>query len=197
MVYNNAIPNANDPFSVSQPQIKANFAQIATAFNVDHEDFNAVNEGKHAKVTFPEQASDPTTSSNEVAIYSKDDGSGNTRVYYRPPSNGTVYQLTGPDPSAATNGYSYLPGGLLLQWGQHTTTNTTSQTISFNTNFSATAYNVSVTYEVDSNSSNVRNFVNVQEGTISNSGFTANSRDRNGVAIPASKKIHWIAIGPA
>jgi len=61
-------------------------------------------------------AADPATAANEAAIYSKDDG-GNTRLYMRQESNGTVIQLSGADPTSATSGSTFLPGGLILKWG--------------------------------------------------------------------------------
>lgn len=49
--------------------------------------------GFHKKVTLIEQASDPTTLENEMALYCKDNG-GAPEAYIRPQSNGTPFQLT-------------------------------------------------------------------------------------------------------
>lgn len=50
--------------------------------------------GKHKHVTFIKQGGDATTQALEIALYTKDDGSANTELYMRQPSNGAVTQLT-------------------------------------------------------------------------------------------------------
>lgn len=120
MSYNPNIPQSTDIPSQSQGQMLTNFQQLNTVFDVDHVPFNdgtVSNRGKHDKSTYIDQSSDPTTAADEMAIYSKDDGSGNTRLFLRQESLGTVVQLTGPDPTIGSSGSTFLAGGLILKWG--------------------------------------------------------------------------------
>jgi len=103
MTFNPNIPQASDLISQSQAQILTNFGQVNTIFDIDHVTFNnatAANRGKHDKSTYVEQASDPVTSTNEVAVYSKDTGT-QPDLFYRPESAGTAVRLTGGGLTAA------------------------------------------------------------------------------------------------
>lgn len=99
MVYNPQIPKAKDIMSNSQSDMLTNFTQLNTVYGSDHVAFNAsANRGKHNKVTFLSQGSDPTmdapdTKENEIAIFALEDGT-NTELYIRKELNGTVSQFT-------------------------------------------------------------------------------------------------------
>jgi len=86
--------------------------------------------------SYPEQSTDPTTLANELAIYSKQGTNpAEADLFLRTESNGFVYQLTrvysayvgsfannnnyGSPPSEVTQkgGWTFLPGGLLFQYG--------------------------------------------------------------------------------
>jgi hypothetical protein len=126
MPYNNNIPQSTDNLSVSQPQILANFASIATAFNLNHVNFNAGGEGKHAFVEMPNQnATPPTTIANETGLYCNTSTLTNQPELFFIKQNGT----TAPAPLNGANGYvisgsnytspgwTRLPSGILLKWG--------------------------------------------------------------------------------
>lgn len=126
MPYNNNIPQANDDLSVSQPQILANFSTIATAFNLNHINFNAGGEGKHAFVEMPNQnALPPTTIANETGLYCNTSTLTTQPELFFIKQNGT----TAPAPLNGANGYvisgsnytspgwTRLPSGILLKWG--------------------------------------------------------------------------------
>jgi len=123
MTYNPNIPQAADIPSQSQGEMLTNFQQLNTVFDVDHVPFNdgtAANRGKHDKSTYIELGADPATAANEISLYSKDTG-GNTRLFMRQESSGTVIQLSGANPTVATSGSTFLPGGLILKWGVRAT----------------------------------------------------------------------------
>lgn len=127
MPYNSNIPQPNDDLSVSQPQILANFSTIATAFNLNHGNFNAIDEGKHRYVQMPNQnATPPTTIANETGIYCNTSTFTNQPEVFFIKQNGT----TAPPPLNGANGYEVtssnyisnggwtrLPSGILLKWG--------------------------------------------------------------------------------
>ncbi len=119
MSYNPNVPQASDIPSQSQGDMLTNFQQLNTIFDVDHVPFNdatAADRGKHDQSTYLDLAGDPTTLVNEVAVYSKDSG-GNSRLFMRQESNGTVIQLSGANPTIATSGSTFLAGDLILKWG--------------------------------------------------------------------------------
>ncbi len=137
MTFNPNIPQSADIPSQSQGQILTNFQELNTVFDVDHvpfDDATAVNRGKHDQSTYIELGADPATLSDEVAFYSKDSG-GNSRLFMRQESSGTVIQMSGDDPvNAASSGSTFLPGGLIYAWNRETVSNNTVVTVSAVTN---------------------------------------------------------------
>lgn len=120
MTFQANIPLATDLISVSQNDLKNNFGSVSTAFNVNHVDFNAAGAGKHKFVTMPEQGGAPGTVGNEMAMYTKKDGSNVNQLFLQRQTNGTEIQLTPPvlgDPVNGNPGTSFLPGGLIVKWG--------------------------------------------------------------------------------
>lgn len=118
MAYDSTVPQASQTIAASQPIIQANFAAISTVMGVNHVAFDdpSGNQGKHKWVSMPEQASDPATNANEVAVYSKNSSyTGKSELYMRNESSGSVNTLTEMLQNAI--GWSYLPSGLLMKWG--------------------------------------------------------------------------------
>ena len=119
MAYNPNVPDpASQRFKDSQPLILGNFQDIGTGFNLNHVAFNnGVDTGKHKFLQMPVQASAPTTNATEMGLYTKT----STRtlqpeMFVRRQTNGTEIEFTGC--LAATNGWTILPSGILLKWGQ-------------------------------------------------------------------------------
>ncbi len=117
-IYTANIPQPGDDPSQSQDQILQNFQSLENAFDKNHVTLqDLTNRGLHSFLQMPEQLADPTTAANIGAWYTKAIG-GVTRFVMRQEGNGSVIQMTGPDPVIAQNpGMTFLPGGLLLQWG--------------------------------------------------------------------------------
>ncbi len=132
MSYTFNIPTNGQSLGNSRPQVNGNFTYINTAFSVNHIAFNQVNVGKHYKVEMPRQSPSPTPAATEGMLFTKLSG-GITRLIWKRDGGATDIELTGVNPSAATNGYSTLPGGLIIQWGVVTTTSS-SGTVTFATN---------------------------------------------------------------
>lgn len=139
MAYSSNIPQASDSPSQSQPLILANFQEIATAFNLNHGDFNdAGNQGKHEFLQMPEQGAAPVTAAGEGALYTKDSGT-QPELFWRDESNGTEWQVTN-QATQTTNGSMLFPGGLLMQWGAQSSSQ--GAIISFPTAFSTSVFMV-------------------------------------------------------
>lgn len=122
MTYNPSIPQATDLISNSQAQILANFSQLNTQFGVDHVAFNTGSgngDGTHKHITFDNAPTEPTVSGTISSIFPLLVGS-NQELFFK--NAGSEYnatgktQITGPS-LLASEGYAFLPGGLLLKWG--------------------------------------------------------------------------------
>jgi hypothetical protein len=172
MAYTQDIPQPSDIPSQSQAQILANFQAINSStegFGLDHVQFDAVSDkGKHKQSTYIEQSVDPVTAANEMALYSKDDGSGNTRLFIAPESAAPIFQLTGATPSVSTSGSTFLPGGLILKYGiKNTPVNNT--VITFSSAFPNNVYSIILT---PVKSDNTSRSMYVKTGTAAVTGFT-------------------------
>jgi hypothetical protein len=185
-VYTANIPQPGDDPSQSQGQILQNFQSLQDAQDKNHVTLQDItNRGLHKFLQMPEQGSDPTTAVNQGGLYCKDIA-GFTRLVFRQENNGTIIQMTGIDPVSATNGYTFLPGGLLLQWGTSAVNGAPAITnILFPITFPANCFNVSITP--------VRNVTNVDIVYLvakNNVNFTARNTSSSGIT-----SINWIAIG--
>ena len=116
MSYTFNIPTNGQSLGNSRPQVQGNFTYINTAFAINHIAFNQVNVGKHYKVEMPRQSPSPTPAATEGMLFTKLSG-GITRLIWKRDGGATDIELTGIDPKNATNGYSTLPGGIIIQWG--------------------------------------------------------------------------------
>lgn len=192
MTFNAAIPQATDLISNSQSQIQTNFSQSNTAFGIDHTAFDVVsNQGKHKKSTYVEQGADPATLADEMALYSKD-LAGVTTLYLRKENNGTVVQISGQDPTSATSGSSFLPGGIVIKWGTFSIGGSGTATPTFATAFPNNCF-VVVPAVIDSGSPTVADSaVYAYNYTVNGFSATGTKRvSRTALALTAS----YIAIG--
>jgi hypothetical protein len=114
--YKPNIPQPADIMSQSQNDILENFQQINTVFAVNHVAFEAAGEGKHTQVTLPENPAPTNTAAAEANIYAQLSAiTNNTELYWQREGNGTRIEWTGL--LAQTNGWTRLPSGILLKWG--------------------------------------------------------------------------------
>lgn len=137
--FNANVPQAQQLIKVTQPSIESNFQAINELISVNHVNFSdPVNFGKHNFTSFPYQGSDPSTSSSEMALYSKSSTDANGgEIFYRYPNNGTVVQLTpvsGGSSGGQSNGWVYLSSTVFMKWGTATgILSSTNNTITFPT----------------------------------------------------------------
>jgi hypothetical protein len=134
MAYNPNIPNASDKFSQSQAQIKENFQAIAPLFE----------QGIQQWVALPVQGTAPTfdpgdeglynlnyavTSKNELFVH-KQTAAGTADI----PMTASSLSITAA-PATFSSGYTMLPSGIQLRWGQLTGSGSQIVTISGGTPF--------------------------------------------------------------
>lgn len=71
MTYNPKEPQDLPPPVIATTQMRTNFATIQTVFSNNHSAINTSNQGKHDKVIFEQQATDPVITSDYISLYSK------------------------------------------------------------------------------------------------------------------------------
>lgn len=115
MAYNPNIPQPGDLISISQGDILANFQAIKTLIDINHEDFASANAGKHKFLTMTVQAPAPVFAVGEIGVFSFLSAVTGVNELNITNSAGTTtpFSASLQNPS----GWSYLPSGVLLKWG--------------------------------------------------------------------------------
>ena len=124
MSFQNNIPLATDTVSKSQADILGNFAAIKTLVDVNHDTFGSATEGKHKYVSFPVQAAAPAFAAGEDGIYNKAYATtGKNESYIHSQTFAgtsdipfTASILSQATPALNTNGWTYLPSGIIMRW---------------------------------------------------------------------------------
>lgn len=162
MPYSPNIPQAGDKLRNSQLDILNNFTAIGSGFALNHVDLNLANAGQHTHLTMPVQSAQPAVAASTLEVYdflSPDTGfnelyvsknaadvqSGKTLLNV--PMTASVLQGAGA--SFGNAGWTYLPSGVLIQWGVATSTGPghTTATVNLTKNFAGSG-----TYRVTFNS---------------------------------------------
>lgn len=189
MTFTPDIPQSGETLGGTRSKINANFQQIGVALAVNHAGFGASGEGKHNLIQMPtitSTATTPTTNATENALYT--DGSP-VNMYWRPASDGTAVQMT--TTTAVTNGATgctFLPGGLVMQFGSFTFTGSGNQAVSFvnATGFGTAPYSVILTLDKDDSTTR-----SAYAHTLTTTGFTGRYTGSN------PHTCYYIAIGSA
>lgn len=123
MGYNPNIPQSTDILSQSQGDILGNFQALDVWVVVDHVDFGSPDEGKHNKVTFVVQSPAPSFLGGEIGLYNFLSPLTGVDELYIANQAGITTQLsastlsTNANPGNNVSGWTYLPSGILLKWG--------------------------------------------------------------------------------
>jgi len=123
MTYNPNIPLPTTSFADWQIAISQNFTSLNDSFAKDHIALDsATTPGNHAVITLPEQEDGPQTGVTEMSMFSKD-VVGQTDQIFLKYGSGQEFQFTNwqiyeiPALPNQTTYFSFLPGGLLCQFG--------------------------------------------------------------------------------
>lgn len=160
--YTPGIPNPGDFPADSQPLLLGNFQYVNSFGSRDHQ-FTQLssntNDGTHKQITLSNLGSTPGFSGANSVLYAKLANSV-TQLFYNN-SAGDV-QLTSTVPVVSSNGSTYLPGGILIQWGS--TNGNSSPTI--------VTYPIAYTtaYQVVANSSDSARAIGIS--AVGNANFT-------------------------
>lgn len=188
MPFNPNIPQANDQLSQSQDDLLQNFQAINTYVAVNHEGFASANAGKHKFVTFTDQSPAPAVAGTDIAMYNA--AVSGTQQLHIKKAGGTGVPITQLTLSPGA-GYTYLPAGLLLQWGTTLAPITGSTVINFPIAFGSSAFNVQVTTYA-TNPADTDTFVRLVTQTATNFTVWASPRSTTGTKAALCQ---WLAIG--
>ncbi|MGE4048408.1 MAG: hypothetical protein AB7F35_26370 [Acetobacteraceae bacterium] len=98
-------------------------------------------------------------------------------------------------PSVGSNGYSYLPGGVLLQWGRGDTDASGLLAVTFPVAFSSTDYTLTLSHVVPAAGSGGSITSAIVGPTIATSGVTVQAYV--GGSPSTNRPMRWFSIGPA
>lgn len=194
MAYTINIPFTGETLGQSRLQVLNNFNLIYSGFDVNHYSFNEANIGKHRYVVMPQVVGAPGTTATEGALFTNA-VSGITQLFWQPPNNATGVQLTALDQTngnfaAVGNGWTFLPGGLIMQYGVVNTPGT-SGSVNFPIAFSSGVYSVFMSISRTSNTTPLTYWLSTSPG-VTLSTFTYGSSAISG---SAPVQLFWWALG--
>jgi hypothetical protein len=210
--YNPLIPTGSVPLNLDYQNIQSNFSQLDIIYGTDHMPLTdaTTSQGYHINIhSVPfsttttnapnnQPVVSPTTVSNVGQIFTAEinDGFTTDEALYYKSGDGRVMQLTrNVTPSGSTNGYSFIAGGILIQWGTKLTT-ASSGTVTFassNKAFPNNCWNVTAQLIFDSSVSTPsgRNTL-----AIDTDGFSKTKFDWISLGASSSYTgFFWVAIG--
>src|SRR5688572_19519069 len=121
MSFTDGIPLNGQSLGDSRDLVRNNFSTLRTAMQVNHLNINGANSGKHDFVQMVNRTT-PTILANESALYSRAIG-GVTQLCLTGDANAEQYVMTRMDTAnyatfgLDTDGWTFLPGRLLFQYG--------------------------------------------------------------------------------
>ncbi len=148
-IYLNNIPTGLINLDTDYKNLQNNFSQLDISFGINHFPFseNSIKNGKHTFINMINNVNIPSGVNvlvqDEGTLYTKTNATI-TDLYYTPDNTGNEYQITRTDTSNfatfstntvypgaqvyETGGWTFLPGGLILQYGTVKPGQNTSQT---------------------------------------------------------------------
>ncbi len=207
--YQPNIPTGTIRLDVDYANIRGNFQQLDTSFNVDHVTFSNVSaqNGYHKSIHFNNVSTTATNPPNNYPPNGVTATGGYGQLFGAQVNDGfnpdeTLFFLTGGNrllqltsnivPVKSLIGYTFLPGGLLMQWGLQglTSSNSQSGTTSFPVVFPNACLNVSATLiSKPSGTTSSNNTLGIR--TIVPASFVYDYNGAGGQYVAFS----WVAIG--
>src|SRR6202000_935722 len=152
--YTQGYPPDGSSLGQTKSTIRNNLDGTFLTLAVDHIDNNGdpgTNPaGYHKVVHMVPQAGNPAPISGYGQLFTKTVNSFTSdEALFWETGNGIVQQLTtNINPSATTNGRSFLPGGIIMQWGAVNSPGS-SGTVAFNATFPSSCFNIQLTARND------------------------------------------------
>jgi hypothetical protein len=190
----NNVPLSGQFLGTSRPLIAQNFSVIDTAFSVDHVDYNTPSQGKHEKVTLVSNPA-PGFLAGEIGLFNQTAAPTAIPDLWLQRGTAAPFPMTGYT-NVGTNGWTYLPSGLLCIWGFDTipTSSSLPRAIVFNSavpsfpGFTTFVGFIGLTRYLSGTPANTTNFGIVQAYTTA--GFSY-----YGSTLSTNISFMWYAIG--
>ncbi len=196
------IPGGPDNPSEDQPDMQINTNSTFGIWDVDHFGFQDNNGGKHDLVRFPVfQTVTPATGTFEWAEYTRRLASGAVETFWKRPN--TI--LGAPDIQMTTNitvnpaginGQTFLPGGIIVKWGNFIGFSASSSqggTVNFSPAFPTNCFTVfTQTFWVGATAPSSSGVVNTK-AAASTSGFNWQFNTLSSQFVGGG--FYWLAIG--
>lgn len=114
----NNVPLPGQNLLNTRDLISGNFTTIDQGFLVDHVDYNTAGQGKHEKVTFPNNPA-AVFLAGEMGLFNQTAAPFNRPDIWVTRGLAAPYNMTGyvNNNAGATNGFTVLPSGILMVWG--------------------------------------------------------------------------------
>lgn len=213
MTYQPGVPTGSVPLNQDYLNLQANFTQINSQFLVDHVPLTSTSgtppNGYHTDIHLVPVSTTASNPPNNQPINGYTATSGYGQIFNAQINDGintdeALFFLSGGNrlmqltrnfvPVTANNGYTFLPGGLILQWGQVTSTASSFQTLTFATNNIAFPNNCFAVFTQIYGSGTVAGgtgTIDIRKSTVSKTSFqwamVTSSSQYSG--------FYWVAIG--
>ncbi len=196
--YQPGIPTGTVNLNVDYQNIQDNFQQLNVAYGVDHVAFSDNSgvppggiTGMHNIIHLTSNAT-PAAQINVGQFFNSvvNDGLDTDTILYYLTGKGKLLQLTSNlQPARTTNGYTFLPGGVIMQWGTLTAVSQTLTPVTYvglgTIAFPNNTLNVQTT--IKEGASSGANVLNIS--AITASGFSYYNTSSS------SRDFFWMAIG--
>jgi len=204
MSYQPGIPTGSVPLNQDYLNIQNNFGQLNTQFNVDHVPLTSTSgnppNGYHTAIHLVPQVEPATVSDiGEIWTTKADDGYSNDTILFQKTGGALKTQLSRNFQPTVTagNGYTFIPGGLVYQFGSANSGagSGANLTVTFPIKFTVSLLSLQLCVLENSNSRRIWH-INTIVSTglpLSVTGFTAYITDENGSN--KVNKVYWTAVG--
>lgn len=186
--FNNAIPSANNDPSADQPDMLINNQSNLSIWAVDHRTFNVANGGTHLQVSMADQAAPAIPGGLTSVLFSNLQGGQSVPFWKNALATYNIAIYTGAISPIAT-GYTRLPGGIIMQWGQIVSTSTAITPLVFPTPFASAVF--SITFGLTASGSTGHGGTVYVSGATSTTGFSWQQADLSS----SHTGFYWTAIG--
>lgn len=202
--YNNNVPNGPDDPADDQPEMLTNTQSISGLINVDHVNFNTDNGGFHKQSTYLQESPPGLNGgpANLTGVLFGGVNSNDTWPHWQNTTSGSIgVLLANGVPLLANNGYTFVTGGTILQWGRNTavtsgsfSSGSASGTVTFssaNISFTNNCFLVLTIPFYTSTAPNGAGSVDVDNASLSRTAFNWKFNSNSG----SYTGFYWFAIG--
>jgi hypothetical protein len=197
--YQPNIPSGTVDLNQDYLNLLGNFQQLDTTFGIDHTLFsnNTAQNGYHTVIHMIPPLSTPRATPGYGELYNTVTNDGintDTQLFFQTGMGFNVPLTRNFQPALFTGGNTFLPGGIILQWGQIISAfGTNTGTATFSRPFPTKLFNVQITMTGTSGSPNLVQFVSqISDVTPIVTGF---NWQFTGGSTSSYTGFYWTAIG--